>query len=498
MTRINMRMTRIKKEWKTHSRYSRANLSADKAGSHKISVAPGFTPTPNASRYGVNSAGAEWGFTLIEVMIGVALIVLVFVGLFSALQAGLRMLNQSQIITTAQALATERMELIKNLPFDEIGTVAGIPPGTIPQEETITRGKTTFTVRTRIAYVDDDFDGVAPADLLPTDYKQVKIQLIPQNSDIGSGNPVTFITNISPRGVETTVGGGTLSILVFNSLGQPVPSATVTIQKLDAEPFVNITTLTDSFGRVLLPGAPICNECYFVSVTKSSHSTDRTYTSVEVENPAKPYLTIIEGELTEQSFSIDLLSNLTINAFGARELGFPGTGTVNFRLHGTKLIGTDADANPVYKFDENITTDGAGGTALPNTEWDTYILDFGASTQDLAGSSPYVPIILSPGQTLPVTLSAVSNSTNSLLVLVTDSGGVPLEDASVRLLHTGLGYDEILPTGQSADPDFGQAFFSGLTENDYELVISKPGYLVSTTTVGIVGDIFDLVPLSPE
>jgi hypothetical protein len=390
------------------------------------------------------------------------------------------------------------MGLIKNLPFDEIGTIAGIPPGTIPQEETVTRGKIAFTVRTRITYVDDDFDGVAPADLLPTDYKQVKIQLIPQNSDIGSANPVTFITNIAPRGIETTAGGGTLSILVFNSLGQPLTSASVTIQKLDEEPFVNITTLTDSFGRVLLPGAPTCNECYYVSVTKNSHSTDRTYTTAEVANPAKPFLTVIESELTEQSFSIDLLSNLTINAFGAREFDFPGTGTVNFALHGTKLIGTDADAAPVYKYDQNIVTDGAGGIALPNMEWDTYTLDFSASSQDLAGSSPFVPIILSPGQTLPVTLSAVSNTSDSLLVLVTDSGGVPLANVSVRLLYSGLGYDETLPTGQPADPDFGQVFFSGLTENDYELVVTNPGFLTSTTTVGIDGDIYDVVPLSPE
>ncbi|PIR96819.1 MAG: hypothetical protein COT91_04680 [Candidatus Doudnabacteria bacterium CG10_big_fil_rev_8_21_14_0_10_41_10] len=438
------------------------------------------------------------GFTLIETVVGVALVTLVFGGLFVALQGSLRLLNQSRIITTAQALATEKMELIKNLPYNDVGTISGIPPGLLPQEEYVVRNDVSYLVRTKIIYIDDPFDDLSPTDTLATDYKQARVEINPINSNLGSKNPVTFISNISPKGIETTAGGGTLSILIFNSLGEPVQSAEVVIQKNNAAPFVDITTYTDSFGRVILPGAPECTECYFVSATKSGYSIDRTYTDAEVANPDKPYLTVLEGQLTEQSFGIDLLSNLTISSFGARGAGFPPLPGVNFHLRGSKIIGTDVLGDPVYEYDQNLSTGGGGGVTVSGLTWGSYDLTLENSpTLDLAGTNPQLLALVPAGQMVFLDFSVAPDTTHSLLVKVSDNS-TSLADAQVRVFNVGLGYDQTQSSGNLVDPDAGQAFFSGLTQNSYEVEVTIAGFALASITVQVENDVVEEIILSPE
>ena len=356
--------------------------------------------------------------------------------------------------------------------------MSGIPPGSIPQLETIVRNGTSFSVRTRITYVDDPFDDLTPIDLLATDYKQVRVEVAPSGLAT-PGRTATFITNISPLGIETTAGGGTLSILVFDSVGVPISSAEVVIRKDDVAPFVDITTYTASDGRVILPGAPI--------------------STAEVSTPSKPYLSVLEGQLASQSFSIDLLSNLVVNSHGSRDLGFPAQANVSFQIHGNKIIGSDTDGNPVYKYDQGLTTDGFGGLNIPNLEWDNYTISLGLNPSlDLTGSSPFVPVVLPPGQTLPVAFGTDSASAHSLLVKVADSGSVPIEAATVRLTNGVLSYDETLPSGASGAPDFGQAFFPLLSEDTYTLEVIQVGFQTSTVPVIISGDTVEQVFLNPE
>ena len=94
----------------------------------------------------------------------------------------------------------------------------------------------------------------------------------------------------------------TLSILVFDSEGIPMPGANVNIVADSVSPQVNLDIITDSFGRVLLPGAPECNECYQITATKAGHTTDRTYGTSEVTNPSKPHQSILEAEVTSGFF----------------------------------------------------------------------------------------------------------------------------------------------------------------------------------------------------
>src|SRR3989344_1301397 len=114
------------------------------------------------------------GFTLIELLIATFIIGTVIVGVFGLFVLGLRSGQEGERRIVGTALANERAEMIRNLPYASVGTVNGIPAGSIPQTETIVRNNNSYTVKTDIRYIDDPFDGTAggvPHDTLNTDYK---------------------------------------------------------------------------------------------------------------------------------------------------------------------------------------------------------------------------------------------------------------------------------------------------------------------------------------
>ena len=249
------------------------------------------------------------GFTLIEVLIGIFLLLIVFLGIVGGFELALKIVAQSKARVTAMSIANARMEEIRNLPYDSVGTIGGIPSGDIPQEETKIVNNIKFTVRTTIVYIDDPFDGVAPDDPVPADYKRAKVS-VSWPSIIG-GN-FFLISDIAPKGIETTQGGGTLLIAVFDSQGLPLPQAQVSVVNDLVSPNINADYLSDNNGQVMLAGAPTSTEAYKITVTKDGYSQDRTYGRDEIANPNKPHASVYEGDLTEISFSIDKTSTFLV------------------------------------------------------------------------------------------------------------------------------------------------------------------------------------------
>src|SRR4030042_667800 len=159
------------------------------------------------------------GFSLIETIIAIGLLAIVFLGVFGLVQLGIRLTAQSKARITATALANQKIELARNLPYVDIGTEGGIPSGSILETEAVVRNRITYTVKTTVVYVDDPFDNLFPADPLAWDYKRVKVN-VSWSSRLGG--QVFLQTDVAPKGVETTGGGGIISILVFDANGQPV------------------------------------------------------------------------------------------------------------------------------------------------------------------------------------------------------------------------------------------------------------------------------------
>lgn len=436
------------------------------------------------------------GFTLIEIIVGLAIFLIVTGALFGMTVLIFENIGQTRVRHVARLLANEKMEEARNLSYDSLGTQGGIPAGPLASQQQVELGGLTFTIKTAVIFIDDPFDGTAPVDPLSTDYKRVRIK-VSWGGGFGSGSrPVVLVSDVAPEGIESEAGGGTLSLLVFNAQGEPFSGADVHIVNSQVLPPVDLTATSDSFGRVLLPGAPASVESYEVTVTKTGYSTDRTYSRLEVANPTKPHLSIIEGDVTDASFAIDKVSTLTVYTFGQREAGFPTMPNIQFRVRGSKIIGTDTEANEIYKYDENLQTDSFGKIVLPNMEWDNYSVTITEASRNLSGSNPSLPLSLLPNTQVYLELALEPTSTNSLLVLVTDPQDEPLATASAQLVNTGSGYDETILTGDAIDPDFGHAYFGELNQLQYSLIVSLTGYEEATASVQINGEVFENIILN--
>jgi prepilin-type N-terminal cleavage/methylation domain-containing protein len=432
------------------------------------------------------------GFTMVETLVAIGLLSIFFSATALILQYVMESVGSSRVRSTALALAEQKMEVVRNLPYSSVGTIGGIPQGALSQTENITINTLVFTIKTSILYYDDPYDGVVPADLIPTDYKRVRIE-VTWGGQFPSRTPIDLVTNIVPKGIESVAGGGTLMIQVFNSLGLPVPNSIVKLDNTVVTPNIHMETLSNSDGIVAIPGAPACLSCYQITVTKSNYSTDKTYSTAEVANPLQPYVSIIAGSLTHVSFSIDQVSTIIINSYN--QSGSP-VANVLFTLRGTKLIGHDTSDNPVYKF-SSFTGTGGGTGQIPGLEWDTYTLDFSSSAHTLAGSNPTMPFNLPPSTTLTIPIIVVPKANNSLLIKVKNSSGVLQSSASANLSSAFLGYDTTKTTNATGSADYGQAFFPALSPGAYQLKISLPGYIDATSSFNISTNQQDSITLNP-
>jgi hypothetical protein len=406
-------------------------------------------------------------------------------------------LNYTNARTNAKGIATEQMEQIRNLPYASVGTVGGIPPGVIPQNQIIQRNGLNYTVKISIVYIDDPFDHQAPTDLLPTDYKRVRVEVSWGGTAASNGDNVTLISDISPNGVETTAGGGTLYILVFDGGGKPLPQANVTITAGSVNPPVNLTLQTDNFGSVTLPGAPACNNaCYRITATKDYYTTDRTYSASEVANPANPDLSVQEGQVVPVSLAIDRFSTLTFKSTGDRNSNFAPLPNQQFRLVGNKSIGTDSSGQNVYKYNKTLATDASGNLTLNNMEWDTYQFTPLSPDYDLAGSNPFLPIKLLPNTTLNFSYALSAHTANSLLTLFSDQGGNPVSSVSAKISNGS--YSASASAGLSTDPDFGQVFFGGLSSGSYTLEATASGFAYFSESLNVSGQTVEKTTLMSQ
>lgn len=286
------------------------------------------------------------GFSLIEIMVSFAIVALLLVTVYGLIIQSLKLTEENKMRLAASILADRKIELIRNLPYDDIGTVAGIPNGVIQDNEVIANSSGSFTVNTVIVYVDDSFDGVFPADLLNTDYKSARVRV--SYTGLFGEKSVTAFSIIAPRAMESSPGGGTLVITVANADGQPVNLADVNIRNNSVSPAINITLQTATSGMVILPGAPASTEGYEITVTKAGYSTASTTartTSNPNPTPQCLNLSVMNNQRTDGFYQIDLLSTLVIRAV-AQNL------PQNFRINTD--AGTDEQTNP------RLTLDSAG------------------------------------------------------------------------------------------------------------------------------------------
>ncbi len=407
------------------------------------------------------------GFTLVEILVTIGVLAIVWVIVTQIFQNGFVALSDSRARVVAVAIANEQLEILRNMPYDQLGTTTGWPSGTVPATQTIQRSGQSFTVASRIDFIDDPFDGNVygtipdkPLDTVPNDYKRAEVTVTWQRR---FATPVILSTLIVPKGLESASNSGSLLITVFDASGQPVPQADVHITNSSLAPPIDIVNTTDNFGNLQVLSLPPSLGSYHLEVSKSGYSAEQTYDPAVLPNPVRPNLSIIQGQVTETSFAIDKVSTLAISTQGE---ACSAIGNIPLSLWGQKLIAANPD---VLKYSSSPPTDANGQLNLTNLEWDNYTLIENASDYDVAGIIPPILLNLLPNTAQSIALVLAPHTTNSLHVTVKDaSDGTTVTGATVRLQKSGFDESKITGVGYFTQSDWsgggGQAILTDATK----------------------------------
>lgn len=410
------------------------------------------------------------GVTIIEAVVGVAVFIIIAVGVYEAYRSVYALIGMTRQKITALALANEQLEIIRNLPYADVGIVNGVPAGKNMRTQTLTRSGATYNITASIRNIDDHFDGTVggtPHDLSPADYKLVQLDVT--CALCKQFEPFAVSTYVSPRALELSSNNGAILVKVFDANGLPVADATVHVVNSHAAPPIDITETTNNAGQLDLIDVPPGVEAYTITVTKEGYSTETTYPTLAPNlQPDKANPTVEAQKATSVSFAIDKLSTLTIAAVDDSCVGLSG---VNFQLTGAKPIGKDP---LIPKYSEHIATGADGTVALPEMEWDNYSL----APSGVTGSVRYfadLPIKLLPDteqKEVVVVTPGGAAQTYSILVNVKDAvTGLAIPDATVTLTKDAIA----VPANADCAPT-DHTLFLGLEPAIYHIVVAADGY----------------------
>ncbi len=358
------------------------------------------------------------GFTLVELMVTLAVLAILGGSAFTLFTSLLHSAIVSQRQAVASTLATNQMEYLKSLPYDNLAVTGGaiVSNTTIPASFTKKVQGITYTVTTGISYADDAYDGCgsyptqalkqkycrnypppsgAPSpDTNAGDYKDVSVAV----TDPSGTRLASVDTQISALVAETASNTGALFVSVVDDSGQPVVGATVNVTNSFTSPSVNVSDTTDQNGLVIFYDLPpsTTNYRYQVTASNSGYSTLHTIPPAGTLQPTYP-----NQNLIAQSSSY---VTLTIKPQGTDSLVIETTDTNGTALPGVKVYVKGgykqytATSDTSYYYDDmspsdtRPTTDAGGFAALTNLVPGGYIFcgDAGATNCKIGNTTYYL------------------------------------------------------------------------------------------------------------
>ncbi len=393
------------------------------------------------------------GFSLIDVIVGIALMLTLFLALFGILRASLVLSVLVKAKAAATELASSQMEYLHGLSYDTLGTTGGIPSGTVPQNSTATVDGITYNTRTFIIYKDDPADGLGASDTnhVTTDYKLVKTEV--SYTIYGLSKSVALMSNFVPQGIEVSTGGGTISLHIVTATGADLEDATVRIRNDSISPAVDFTTFSDNAGTVFIDGAATSTQ-YQIQVSRDGYSSAQTYArTAQNVNPTPGFLTIVKNQTTSATFAIDRLASLIISSFSPAQ-------TTSF---------TDTFAN-VSNLASQADTQVAGGTLTLTTDAFT----------GTARSLPITPSALNGWGLLDASYSAPADS--SVTIRIDDAAGNPLPDTVLAGNSAGFSTFPVFLTAIATSSYPGLALEASFTRVSTSTPVSLADWSLSHTS----------------
>lgn len=437
-------------------------------------------------------------FTLIEGITLLFIFSLVAVTFFQVWTVGSRAILNSKYRLGAIALANEKMEIIRNLPYENIGEVSGSPEGDLLQEEDVTASGRVFHVSTDIEYVDDVYDGtISSGDLVWEDYKRVRIR-VSWDYPISEGNSVSLVSRFVPPGLESAdADHGALVINVFSDQPGGVGIDNSRVDVVNSDTGYNETFFTDSTGNVTILGLSESIQKYMISLSKGGHesiSTMPPYPDTAYD-PVDVHASVVAGALNVINIVQNELASLMVKTVDYQGQSIEN---IDFDLVGGRKAG-NLSIDPfstVWGFDVSESTNSSGEKDFGLVSPGNYEFSLDESETDYAVISvdPAIVAEIHSGDDAVIEVKLADKEFSSVLVKIIDSVSLtPIDGASVSLK------DNLLFDESDVSSLGGSVFFPGesnpnpLLLGTYDLSITAPGYNDYDSQISVSGDKLEIV-----
>jgi Tfp pilus assembly protein PilV len=234
---------------------------------------------------------SQQGFALMEVMISAAVLVLVVLGVFAALDASTSTAGANKARTVAATLAEkdqERMRAMRTTDIDAMNTA--------PYDITVAR--VPYRVESRAEWIYDASGTEVSCGLAAGQASYMRItSTVTSHLTGGAVKPVVIRSIVAPQ--VGAAAAGSLSVMVKGAAGQPIPGVTVT-----APPSPNVE-VTNGLGCAVF-GA-LTAGTYNVALAKGGYVDKEG-----APTPSKP-ITVTAGNMSTTEFAYDIAASLTIN-----------------------------------------------------------------------------------------------------------------------------------------------------------------------------------------
>lgn len=424
------------------------------------------------------------GFTLIEALTLLFIFSVITITFYYVLSNGLGYIQNSKNRLGAISVANEKVETIRNLEYDDIGTQNGEISGDIPDDETVLENTKQYDIHTLVEYIDDPFDGLEYSDeIWFEDYKKVTVTV-----SWGNGE-VKIVSRFVPPGAEVPQpGDGILSINIFSDQSGAAVSGS-TVHVVNSETGLDSEKQTDSVGNVTFSGDKIRNSLqkYKVTVTKSDYETVTTLPPYPdtAFNPVDVHASVVVGMVNVVNFIQNKLADLKISSVDSQN---QSVAEVGFIIEGGRKIGTELEFpnNPMYNLDTSDNTGSSGEKSFSDISPGQYALEPNVSADyELVGTEPVSPFTLHSEESLTFKIKLAKKNVTSLLVKVRDSAESDLSVSGAQVkLSNAFGYDVTQTTGVDGAvvfPNNSDAFEAG----DYDLKVTADGFSESNSQVTI-------------
>ena len=312
---------------------------------------------PRLSRLRLRHPASQAGFSLVEVLVSIMVLAIVAAGLAAGLTQTSLMLGRSKADSIADKLASSEIERVRRMDYDDIGTVAGNPPGVLVADRNETRDGAGFRVQNRVVYVDDQAPGGSRTRI---DFKSVQVIVTP----LAAGSEIiTQTTLVAPPTYASIAGRAAITVTTTDKItGAAIAGSAVSVT---GGPSAAVNDVTDATGNAvvagLLPNASP-SEVYTVGISKPGYVVTNPATDLQQNLTPAETFPVAALLVKPVRLEVSLLQGVTtVPITEGATVTITSPAGVSSALAGTGVFGFDGQIpNPSTDYTLSVATECAG------------------------------------------------------------------------------------------------------------------------------------------